>query len=205
MATSEIGGAHSQLLDDARRGRRRAFRAATASRSESRGVSERRCAADGGHSDSQPHRHGYLRHQHAHRAGGRYGVFEAGEELEIDFTFECWLTPQQYTVTVATQHPDGSSHDWLDDAIAFDVVDTRVAAGVANLRAKSGMARIAIKVHPRAKRTAITGRLGEAYKLDLKAPPVDGKANAGVHPVLRGAGGRAAERGADCARARRRG
>jgi uncharacterized protein (TIGR00251 family) len=39
------------------------------------------------------------------------------------------------------------------------------------------MARIAIKVHPRAKRTGITGRLGEAYKLDLKAPPVDGKAN----------------------------
>jgi uncharacterized protein (TIGR00251 family) len=39
------------------------------------------------------------------------------------------------------------------------------------------MARIAIKVHPRAKRTAITGRLGEAYKLDLKASPVDGKAN----------------------------
>jgi uncharacterized protein len=40
------------------------------------------------------------------------------------------------------------------------------------------MARIAIRVHPRAKRTAITGRLGQAYKLDLKAPPVDGKANA---------------------------
>jgi uncharacterized protein (TIGR00251 family) len=39
------------------------------------------------------------------------------------------------------------------------------------------MARIAIKVHPRAKRTAITGRLGGAYKVDLKAPPVDGKAN----------------------------
>jgi uncharacterized protein (TIGR00251 family) len=39
------------------------------------------------------------------------------------------------------------------------------------------MARIAVKVHPRAKRTAITGRLGDAYKLDLKAPPVDGKAN----------------------------
>jgi uncharacterized protein len=39
------------------------------------------------------------------------------------------------------------------------------------------MARIAIKVHPGAKRTAITGRLGDAYKLDLQAPPVDGKAN----------------------------
>ena len=39
------------------------------------------------------------------------------------------------------------------------------------------MARISIKVHPRAKRTAITGRLGDAWKLDLAAPPVDGKAN----------------------------
>ena len=39
------------------------------------------------------------------------------------------------------------------------------------------MARIAVKVHPRARRTAITGRFGDAYKLDLAAPPVDGKAN----------------------------
>jgi uncharacterized protein (TIGR00251 family) len=39
------------------------------------------------------------------------------------------------------------------------------------------MARIAVKVHPRAKRTAIAGRLGDAWKLDLAAPPVDGKAN----------------------------
>ena len=39
------------------------------------------------------------------------------------------------------------------------------------------MARVTVKVHPRAKRTAITGRYGDAYKLDLAAPPVDGKAN----------------------------
>jgi hypothetical protein len=32
-------------------------------------------------------------------------------------------------------------------------------------------------VHPRAKRSAITGRFGDAWKLDLAAPPVDGKAN----------------------------
>jgi uncharacterized protein (TIGR00251 family) len=39
------------------------------------------------------------------------------------------------------------------------------------------MARITVKVHPRARRTCIAGRLGDAWKLDLAAPPVDGKAN----------------------------
>jgi uncharacterized protein len=39
------------------------------------------------------------------------------------------------------------------------------------------LARITVKVHPRAKRSAVTGRFGEAWKLDLAAPPVDGKAN----------------------------
>jgi ABC-type polysaccharide/polyol phosphate transport system ATPase subunit len=64
------------------------------------------------------------------------GSYQPGDELEVDFHFACWLTPQQYTLTVATQSPDGSSHDWLDDVIQFDVVDPRVAAGVANLRAE---------------------------------------------------------------------
>jgi lipopolysaccharide transport system ATP-binding protein len=63
------------------------------------------------------------------------GAFEPGEELDIDFQFECWLTPQHYTVTVATQYPDGSSHDWLDDAISFEVLSSRQAAGVTDLRA----------------------------------------------------------------------
>ena len=64
------------------------------------------------------------------------GDFQPGDELEVDFQMECWLTPQTYTLTVATQNADGTSHDWLDDAIAFDVVDRRIAAGVANLRAQ---------------------------------------------------------------------
>jgi lipopolysaccharide transport system ATP-binding protein len=63
------------------------------------------------------------------------GSFEAGEEIEIDFQFECWLTPQHYTITVATQHADGSSHDWLDDVVSFEVLSMRQAAGVADLRA----------------------------------------------------------------------
>ncbi len=39
------------------------------------------------------------------------------------------------------------------------------------------MARLTVKVHPRARRTALTGRMGDDWKLSLAAPPVDGKAN----------------------------
>jgi len=35
----------------------------------------------------------------------------------------------------------------------------------------------AVKIHPRAKKNAITGKLDDALKLALTAPPVDGKAN----------------------------
>jgi uncharacterized protein (TIGR00251 family) len=34
-----------------------------------------------------------------------------------------------------------------------------------------------VKVHPRARKNAITGTAGEALKLALTAPPVDGRAN----------------------------
>jgi hypothetical protein len=43
------------------------------------------------------------------------------------------LTRQEYTVTVATQHWDGSSQDWLDDVLAFTVVDPKEIAGLASL------------------------------------------------------------------------
>ena len=35
----------------------------------------------------------------------------------------------------------------------------------------------AVKVHPRAKKNAITGELSDALKVSLTAPPIDGKAN----------------------------
>ena len=41
----------------------------------------------------------------------------------------------------------------------------------------AGGCSFAVKVHPRARKNAITGEVGEALKLALTAPPVDGKAN----------------------------
>jgi uncharacterized protein len=38
-------------------------------------------------------------------------------------------------------------------------------------------ATFAVKVHPRAKKNAITGEVGDALKLAVTAPPADGKAN----------------------------
>jgi uncharacterized protein (TIGR00251 family) len=35
----------------------------------------------------------------------------------------------------------------------------------------------AVKIHPRAKENAITGELGDALKLSLTSPPVEGRAN----------------------------
>jgi uncharacterized protein len=42
----------------------------------------------------------------------------------------------------------------------------------------SSGATFAVKVHPRARKNGITGEVGDALKLSLTSPPVDGKANA---------------------------
>jgi uncharacterized protein len=45
------------------------------------------------------------------------------------------------------------------------------------VRDTSGGATFAVRVQPRARRNAITGEIGDALKLALTAPPVEGRAN----------------------------
>ena len=45
------------------------------------------------------------------------------------------------------------------------------------IREGAGACSFAVRVHPRAKKAGITGVVGDAIKLALTAPPVEGKAN----------------------------
>jgi len=73
----------------------------------------------------------------------KLGPCGAGETITVVFQFLCDLCPHAYTITLASHDPDGTAHDWLDDAIAFTVNDERPTAGVANLRAKVTVERTA--------------------------------------------------------------
>jgi len=70
------------------------------------------------------------------------GRVAAGEMFEVGFTFDCLLTRQDYTLTVATQYREGYSQDWLDDVVSFSVVDARDVAGLANFKTKVDWRRI---------------------------------------------------------------
>jgi lipopolysaccharide transport system ATP-binding protein len=61
------------------------------------------------------------------------GNFAAGDLLELTFAFDCLLSRGEYTLTVATQHADGASQDWIDDALSFAVIDPRETAGMIQL------------------------------------------------------------------------
>lgn len=70
------------------------------------------------------------------------GPCAAGDTLQFEFRFRCELCPGEYTLTAASHDPDGTAHDWIDDAVAVAVADSRYTAGVANLRAKVAFTRV---------------------------------------------------------------
>jgi uncharacterized protein (TIGR00251 family) len=46
-----------------------------------------------------------------------------------------------------------------------------------SIHESSGGVTFTVRVHPRAKKNAVTGELGDALKLSLTSPPVEGRAN----------------------------
>jgi uncharacterized protein len=48
------------------------------------------------------------------------------------------------------------------------------------LRESAGAVTFSVRVHPRARKDALTGTHGDALKLSLTAPPVEGRANDAV-------------------------
>ena len=83
----------------------------------------------------------------------------------------------------------GMSHDF---EVAIEEGSTCVRVGTAIFGTRTKARRMipvsesaqgvtfAVKVHPRARKNAITGTMGDALKLSLTAPPVEGKANQAV-------------------------
>jgi ABC-type polysaccharide/polyol phosphate transport system ATPase subunit len=65
-----------------------------------------------------------------------------GDVLEISFSFECWLAPDSYSITVASHSPDAISFDWLDCVTYFQVISLVRMEGIANLDAVPTVTRL---------------------------------------------------------------
>jgi ABC-type polysaccharide/polyol phosphate transport system ATPase subunit len=65
-----------------------------------------------------------------------FGPVRRNDRIEVTFTFEAWLAPDTYTVTLAVHSVDAISFDWLDDVLFFQVISPTTMDGVANLNAR---------------------------------------------------------------------
>ena len=45
------------------------------------------------------------------------------------------------------------------------------------MKEANGEVSFAVRIHPRAKKNGITGEVGDAFKVSLTAPPIEGRAN----------------------------
>ena len=65
------------------------------------------------------------------------GLIRRGEQVETTFTFNSWLAPDLYSVSIAVHSPNSVSFDWMDGALFFRVFSDVPIEGVANLDAKA--------------------------------------------------------------------
>ncbi len=67
--------------------------------------------------------------------GLRGGRVKRGDTIETTFSFNCWLAPDLYSVSIAVHSPAAVSFDWMDGALFFRVFSDIPIEGVANLNA----------------------------------------------------------------------
>lgn len=76
--------------------------------------------------------------------GLRFDGVERGEILEVNFSFNCWLGTDLYSVSVAVHSEDGASYDWLDGVHFLRVASPIPLEGIANLNATVGSRRLGL-------------------------------------------------------------
>lgn len=67
--------------------------------------------------------------------GLRDGRVKQGDVVEATFSFNCWLAPDLYSISIAVHSPTAVSFDWMDGALFFRVFSEAPIEGVANLNA----------------------------------------------------------------------
>ena len=70
------------------------------------------------------------------------GAVQTGDVFEVRFAFNCWLSPDSYSIAVAAHSPDAISFDWLDGALFLQVISGVAMEGVANLNATATARRV---------------------------------------------------------------
>jgi hypothetical protein len=70
------------------------------------------------------------------------GAARAGDLIEAEFAFDCWLGQEHYFISVAAHTPEGVAFDWMDGVIFFRVVCLVEMEGLANLNARASAHRI---------------------------------------------------------------
>ena len=63
------------------------------------------------------------------------GLSKRGTRTETTFSFNCWVAPDLYSISIAVHSANAVSFDWLDGALFFRVISAIPIEGVANLNA----------------------------------------------------------------------
>jgi ABC-type polysaccharide/polyol phosphate transport system ATPase subunit len=84
--------------------------------------------------------HAYGTNTREQRTG--LGRLRAGEQVEVSFTFNCWLGISDFSISLAVHSSDGHSYDWLDGVFFFRVTSPVVVEGIANLNAAATVRRL---------------------------------------------------------------